>query len=58
MGPLITTLKDEHPGVREMAGWALKKITGRRLGENPIKWQEWWEQNKSWAMEHEGNIHN
>jgi len=28
------------------AGAALISITGQRLGEDPVKWQEWWEVNK------------
>lgn len=33
-------------GKESRAGRALYKITGRQLGNDPLKWQEWWDQNK------------
>lgn len=44
--PLIAALKDKDRRVREKAVWALVEITGENLGQDPIKWQRWWEQNK------------
>ena len=44
--PSIAALKDVDSEVRDVAAWALKAITGVDLGEDPVKWQEWWEENK------------
>lgn len=46
--PLITVLGDEDEGefIRESAAEALNLITGQTFGENPAKWQKWWEKNK------------
>lgn len=45
--PLISALeKDVDSNVRQEAANALEKITGERYGEDPLKWQEWWEKNK------------
>ena len=44
--PLITALNDKDPGVRWEAVEALGEITGKNFGEDPKKWQGWWEQNK------------
>ncbi|MEW6481999.1 MAG: HEAT repeat domain-containing protein [bacterium] len=44
--PLIDALKDGNKGVRISAGYALKEITEKDFGRDPIKWQRWWEQNK------------
>lgn len=45
--PLITFLEDETYIFRQkLASRTLKKITGQRFGENPIRWREWWEKNK------------
>ena len=41
--PLIALLKDEDSWVRERAARGLKTITGKGFGEDPKKWQEWWE---------------
>ena len=43
---LIKTLEDEVPFVRDGAAWALKAITGQDFGEDPDRWQQWWEQQK------------
>lgn len=43
---LIVALKDTNSVVREWAEMALKKITGQNFGEDPTKWQQWWEKNK------------
>lgn len=32
--------------VRSSAVSALEKITEQKFGEDPVKWQEWWEENK------------
>jgi len=45
--PLIAVLKDEDKDVRESTAIALEKITGQKLGEDSIKWQEWWGKNKA-----------
>jgi HEAT repeat protein len=44
--PLIASLKDEDSDVRHNAARALKKVTGQDFGQDPEKWQEWWEENK------------
>jgi hypothetical protein len=44
--PLIKALKDKDRNVRASAANALQKITGQNFGENPEKWQKWWEKNK------------
>ena len=47
---LIAVLKDKdwriRKNVRKQAALALRKITGKYLGEDPEKRQKWWEQNK------------
>mgnify|MGYP001578381448 CR=1 FL=1 len=47
--PLIEVLKDKDSlgGFRGNAAWALRAITGQDFGEDPAKWQEWWEKNKA-----------
>jgi HEAT repeat protein len=44
--PLIDAMGHEVRDVRRNAAWALKKITGKDFGEDPAKWQEWWEGKK------------
>ena len=44
--PLIDAMGHEVRDVRRNAAWALKKITGKDFGEDPAKWQKWWEKNK------------
>jgi bilin biosynthesis protein len=44
--PLIRALKDEDMEVRKYTEETLETITRRDLGQDPVKWQEWWEQNK------------
>lgn len=44
--PLIEVLKDKDSYVRGNAAWVLRAITGQDFGEDPIKWQEWWEEDK------------
>ncbi|MFQ5976389.1 MAG: HEAT repeat domain-containing protein, partial [Candidatus Hydrothermarchaeales archaeon] len=44
--PLIAALKDEDSRVQEQAALALEGITDQDFGEDPVKWQEWWEENK------------
>ena len=44
--PLIVVLKDGAWGVRKGAAEALRKIIEKNFGEDPEKWQEWWEENK------------
>jgi len=44
--PLIAALKDEDSFVRKSAAKSLEKISGQNFGEDPVKWQEWWEKNK------------
>lgn len=44
--PLIADLADERKGIREAVAMALK-ITRQDLGEDPAKWQEWWEKNNA-----------
>lgn len=47
-------VKDPHAAVqlqvflqvRSSAASALEKITGQKFGEDPVKWQEWWDKNK------------
>lgn len=41
--PLIASLADESEPVREEAVAALQRITQQEFGENPAKWQEWWQ---------------
>lgn len=44
--PLIEALEDEKPDIQQDAAKALEKITGKDFGVDPIKWQNWWKQNK------------
>lgn len=41
--PLIDSLKDENSVVRKKAAMALATITGKNFGQDPFKWQTWWE---------------
>ena len=43
--PLIEELKKAPPS--PWAATALFEITGERLGEDPQKWQEWWDRNRA-----------
>jgi len=45
--PLIAALKDGNLNVRWRAAEALGDITGKNFGEDPVKWQEWWDKNKA-----------
>ncbi len=44
--PLIPMLRDEDPSVRRESAAALSTITGQDFGEEPGRWQEWWEENQ------------
>ncbi|MEW5802497.1 MAG: HEAT repeat domain-containing protein [bacterium] len=45
--PLIAALRDEESeDVRENAAKALKKITGKNFGEDPVQWEKWWRKGK------------
>lgn len=41
---LIARLKDKDSWVRWSAAYALKTITGKDFGQDPVKWQKWWEE--------------
>ncbi|MFQ6078461.1 MAG: HEAT repeat domain-containing protein, partial [Thermodesulfobacteriota bacterium] len=43
---LIATLKDENREVPIYTEEILEKITRKDFGQDPVKWQEWWEQNR------------
>jgi hypothetical protein len=43
---LITALRHKDKTVRTNASGALKEITGQDFGDDPLKWQKWWDQNK------------
>jgi HEAT repeat protein len=43
--PLIALLEDQNDVIRMDAREALQDITGLKLGEDPEKWREWWEEN-------------
>ena len=43
---LITALTHTNKIVRMNASEALKEITGQDFGDDSLKWQRWWEQNK------------
>jgi len=45
--PLIAALNDRDEQVRENAAGALADITGVHYGQDPEKWQKWWEENKA-----------
>jgi len=38
---LIGALGDSDPGVRSNAGDSLERITGQKLGQDPVKWNAW-----------------
>ena len=44
--PLLASLKDEDMHIQWAAVVVLEQMTGKPFGEDPIKWQEWWEENK------------
>lgn len=46
IGPLIVVLQDNDKDVQLAATYALQQITGQDFGEDPAKWQKWWEENK------------
>jgi HEAT repeat protein len=41
--PLVAALKDEARYVRAAAAEALKAITSQDLGEDVMRWQQWWD---------------
>lgn len=46
--PLIDVLSnDANSLVKSQASRALKNITGKKLGKNAKRWQDWWEKNKA-----------
>lgn len=46
VGPLIAALKDEDNDFRSEVARVITKITGKDFGENLIKWQKWWKENR------------
>jgi len=44
--PLIAALGDKDRGVRDKAGFALKKITKQEFGTDQEKWRAWWKENR------------
>ncbi len=44
--PLILALQDQDSSVRRASAAALTRITGQDLGEDPRRWQKWWEENQ------------
>jgi HEAT repeat protein len=44
--PLIDALRDEDREIRDIASFALEKITGQDFGRDYKKWRDWWEKNK------------
>ncbi|MDO8137783.1 MAG: HEAT repeat domain-containing protein [Candidatus Brocadiales bacterium] len=44
--PLIASFEDEKRYLGRDAIEVLRKITGKDFGDDPKKWQEWWEKNK------------
>jgi hypothetical protein len=44
--PLVALLSDSSSYFLWASVEALKKLTGQDFGNNPAKWQAWWEQNK------------
>ena len=46
VGPLITVLREKELFFHKDVEKALKDITGMDFGDEPDKWQEWWEKNK------------
>jgi HEAT repeat protein len=43
---LIQALDNQYVDVRTGAVRALKAITGQDFGEDPARWQQWWEEQK------------
>jgi HEAT repeat protein len=43
IGPLIQALEKAHERDRRVIAEALTAITGENLGEDPVKWRDWWE---------------
>jgi HEAT repeat protein len=41
--PLIELLRDENREVRNRTAVALMEITGLKFGEDPVKWEDWYE---------------
>ncbi len=48
VGDLIRLLEHDVPAVRTSAAWALTRITGLRLGEDPSRWAAWFEEESRW----------
>jgi HEAT repeat protein len=44
--PLIAALNEKDPDLLKQASRSLSRITGNDLGQDPKKWQEWWEKNR------------
>lgn len=41
--PLLASLQDKSPTIRGDAVAALEAISGQKFGQDPEKWQEWWQ---------------
>jgi len=42
----IASMEDEDNDVRDNAALALSIITNKDFGEDSVKWQKWWDENK------------
>jgi HEAT repeat protein len=47
IGPLIDALAEADPNDRLTFSYALNQLTNQYLGNDPARWREWWEKNKS-----------
>lgn len=48
---LIRLLDDDSSGVRKSALWALRAISGQDLGEDPLRWRNWYLEELQWWRE-------
>jgi len=48
--PLIAGLKENEETVREAFIEALQKITEKDFGQNHVKWEQWWNENRKTVL--------
>ena len=48
---LLELLRGAHPGLARDAQWSLERITGSRLGADPLAWRRWLGDEREWRLE-------
>lgn len=53
---LIELMRDEASGLRANALWALRRMTGMTLGEDPDFWSDWYEAEQAWFLDERSRV--